>query len=190
MNQRAEMVQIQLDWRDPVRKRLDRSSKLREKTNLATGAEAAVEVVLVHPVLEVADPDSPVLVAPIAAKSTRRRRWGDRGRRREVLHELQRRRRWRSHHRVRRRVGNNHPPRLRHVVVRRVRVAVRVGVGVVLRHSNRRGIVGGRRRRHLHRRRSQEGGGRETRQDAGRAELARGGGGKEELVVGGEAAAI
>jgi hypothetical protein len=164
--------------------RLDRSSKLREKTNLATGAEAAVEVVLVHPVLEVADPDSPVLVAPIAAKSTRRRRWGDRGRRREVLHELQRRRRWRSHHRVWRRVGNDHPPRLRHVVVR---VAVRVGVGVVLRHSNRRGIVGGRR---LHRRRSQEGGGRETRQDAGRAELARGGGGKEELVVGGEAAAI
>ena len=129
-----------------------------------------MEVVLVHPVLEVADPDRPVVLGPIPAGSSRlRRRRGDRGRRREVLDELRRRGRGRGHHGVvRRRVGDDHPPRLRHVVVRvrRVRVRVRRGrrrrrgvrVGVVVRRGSRgRGVGGGRCRCHLHRRRRRRG---------------------------------
>jgi hypothetical protein len=93
-----------------------------EKANLAAGPEAAVEVVLVHPVLEVADPNRLVLLAPIPAGSGCRRGRraapvSGRGRRRrtsgEMLGELRRRR---AHHG--RRVRDDDPPRLRHVVVR------------------------------------------------------------------------
>jgi hypothetical protein len=121
-----------------------------ENANLAAGPEAAVEVVLVHPVLEVADPNRLVLLAPIPDGSGCRRgrcaapvSGGGRKRRAsgEVLGELRRRR---AHHG--RRVRDDDPPRLRHVVVR----VLRWRVGVVRRHG-RLGVGG--RRCHLHRRR-------------------------------------
>jgi hypothetical protein len=142
-----------------------------EKANLAAGTEAVVEVVLVHPVLEVTDPDGLILLAPVPAGSGRRRgrraapvsggRWGRRpgG---EALGEL-RRLRWRDHHGRRRRIWDDDPPGLRHVAVR-----MRVGVRLVRRHG-RLGVGGCRRHLH-HRRRSRRGGSR-----CWLGELARGG---------------
>ena len=139
-----------------------------EKANLAAGPEAAVEVVLVHPVLEVADPNGLILLAPVPAGSGRG--WGRRaapgrslGRRgrpsSKVLGKLRRRRRWRGHHGRRRRVRDDDPPWLRrHVVVRVTMLRGHVGVGVrVVRRHGRLGVGGG--RRHLHRRRSRRRGG-------------------------------
>ena len=134
-----------------------------EKANLAAGPEAAVEVVLVHPVLEVADPNGLILLAPVPAGSGRGRgrraapgrSLGRLGRRpsSEVLGKLRRRRRWRGHHGRRRRVRDDDPPWLRHVVVRVSVLRGHVGVGVrVVRRHGRLGVGGG--RRHLHRRRS------------------------------------
>ena len=132
-----------------------------EDANLAAGTEAVVEVVLVHPVLEVADPDRLVLLAAVPAGSGRR--WCGRAspgrggvRRRPrcvVLGELRRRRRGRHH--GWRRVGDDDPPWLRHVVVR-VRVLrrwmrMRVGVRVVRGNGDLR-VCGG--RCHLHHRRA------------------------------------